>query len=394
MNIFLIYIGKSREIFNYYNSHLDVKLYYSVDHAEAERVVKSLSGESLDFPLMIFYEKSSAKVDGPRIEYLKDKFPMSYIVLVTDRLEKDEIPVYQRFGVSDTSPVDVSETRLINSVEFVSRNQETIKSVKLEHTPLGTYKIPIWKRTFDIILSLSAITLLLPVFILTAIAIRLESRGAVVYKSKRVGSNYKVFDFLKFRSMYKDADKRLKEFKNLNQYSQEESSENLEGAKVVDSPDFFIDDSTVIGDDYFVSDDIVISEEEFIKDKSNKQRNNFVKFENDPRITKVGKFIRKYSIDELPQLFNILKGDMSVVGNRPLPLYEAEQLTSDQYIDRFLGPAGLTGLWQVEKRGDSGKLSAEERKLLDIYYAKKYSFWLDVKIIFKTFTAFIQKENV
>ena len=119
-----------------------------------------------------------------------------------------------------------------------------------------------------------------------------------------------------------------------------------------------------------------------------------MKFVNDPRITKVGKIIRKYSIDELPQLFNILKGDMSVVGNRPLPLYEAEQLTSDQYIDRFLGPAGLTGLWQVEKRGNDGKLSAEERKLLDIYYAKKYSFWLDIKIIFKTFTAFIQKENV
>ena len=85
---------------------------------------------------------------------------------------------------------------------------------------------------------------------------------------------------------------------------------------------------------------------------------------------------------------------MSIVGNRPLPLYEAEMLTSDEYIDRFMAPAGLTGLWQVEKRGDSGKLSAEERKLLDIKYAKKFSFMLDTKIILKTFTAFIQKENV
>ena len=85
---------------------------------------------------------------------------------------------------------------------------------------------------------------------------------------------------------------------------------------------------------------------------------------------------------------------MSVVGNRPLPLYEAELLTNDEYIQRFMAPAGLTGLWQVEKRGEAGKLSAEERKMLDIRYAKEFTFLMDVKIIFKTFTAFIQKENV
>jgi lipopolysaccharide/colanic/teichoic acid biosynthesis glycosyltransferase len=119
-----------------------------------------------------------------------------------------------------------------------------------------------------------------------------------------------------------------------------------------------------------------------------------VKFENDPRITRVGHVIRKYSIDELPQLINILKGDMSVVGNRPLPLYEAELLTEDESIDRFLAPSGLTGLWQVMKRGDSGAMSAEERKKLDVTYAENFSFWLDIKIILKTVTAFVQKENV
>ena len=85
---------------------------------------------------------------------------------------------------------------------------------------------------------------------------------------------------------------------------------------------------------------------------------------------------------------------MSIVGNRPLPLYEAELLTTDEYIERFMAPSGLTGLWQVEKRGDAGKLSAEERKQLDIKYAQNYSFWMDIKIILKTITAFIQKENV
>lgn len=85
---------------------------------------------------------------------------------------------------------------------------------------------------------------------------------------------------------------------------------------------------------------------------------------------------------------------MSVVGNRPLPLYEAELLTSDEYVQRFMAPAGLTGLWQVEKRGGAGKMSAEERKQLDIKYAKEFSFRMDLMIIIKTFTAFIQKEDV
>ena len=82
------------------------------------------------------------------------------------------------------------------------------------------------------------------------------------------------------------------------------------------------------------------------------------------------------------------------MGNRPLPLYEAELLTKDEYIDRFIGPSGLTVLSQVEKRGSNGRLSAEERKMLDIRYAHEFSFLFDIKLILKTFTAFVQKENV
>ena len=142
------------------------------------------------------------------------------------------------------------------------------------------------------------------------------------------------------------------------------------------------------------SDNLSTSENNYLKTKRTERSNAFFKLENDPRITRVGHFIRKYSIDELPQLFNILKGDMSVVGNRPLPLYEAELLTSDEYVQRFMAPAGLTGLWQVEKRGSAGKMSAEERKQLDIKYAKDFSFHMDMMIIIRTFTAFIQKEDV
>ena len=152
----------------------------------------------------------------------------------------------------------------------------------------------------------------------------------------------------------------------------------------------------MISDDevMLVGDDFVVAESDFNKEKEEEINNAFVKIENDPRVTKVGRFIRKWSIDELPQLFNILKGDMSIVGNRPLPLYEAEKLTADSSIDRFMAPAGLTGLWQVTERGKGGNMSAEERKQLDITYGQTYNFMLDMKIIFKTLTAFVQKDNV
>ena len=151
-----------------------------------------------------------------------------------------------------------------------------------------------------------------------------------------------------------------------------------------------IDDEEIM----LVGDDFVMAESDYTKKKEEDINNAFVKIENDPRVTKVGQFIRKYSIDELPQLFNILKGDMSIVGNRPLPLYEAEKLTADANIDRFMAPAGLTGLWQVEERGKGGNMSAEERKQLDILYGQTYCFTLDMKILFRTIFAFVQKENV
>ena len=352
---------------------------------------------------IVFFERGVISEDITSITYLKKKCPGLYIILLTGLLSNEERLTYQKCGINDTLNKDSSVTEINKKIQFITSRENILFDDKASGKNILHFKIPIWKRTFDIVFSLIALIILSPVFIITAIAIKLESKGPVMFKSKRVGTNYTVFDFLKFRSMFMDSDKRLKELsKTQNQYS-----DKIEEPVVpVGHFDANVDDNTAIGDDLgaemlisdeevmLVGDDFVVSESSFNKQKNEDINNAFVKIENDPRITKVGHFIRKYSIDELPQLVNILKGDMSVVGNRPLPLYEAEKLTSDDSIDRFMAPAGLTGLWQVEKRGDSGKLSADERKQLDITYGQTYNFILDMKIIFKTLTAFIQKDDV
>ncbi|MDH5379527.1 MAG: sugar transferase [Cyclobacteriaceae bacterium] len=211
----------------------------------------------------------------------------------------------------------------------------------------GTYndKISLSKRVFDIVISSILLLLLSPLLILVSLIIKLESKGPVFYVSRRAGRGYKVFDFYKFRSMRMDSDKKLKDLWYLNCYESEKSEDEI-----------------------------------------------FFKLSHDPRVTKFGKFIRNTSIDELPQLFNVLFGDMSLVGNRPLPLYEAEQLVKDEVAMRFLAPAGITGLWQVTKRGKH-TLSNSERIQLDIDYARKNSFKYDLKILFKTFPALFQQDE-
>jgi len=339
--------------------------------------------------LILLCEQRTPVIDRKGLASLKAAFPSAYIVLIAGNLTSEEKAQYLKLGVRDIITDSLSVEKVRSIISFYSQHQNRVRKAFLEQkeSNMKRFRLPIWKRAFDMLFSGLAILVLSPLLLATALAIRLESKGSIIYKSKRVGSNYTVFDFLKFRSMYVDADKHLKDFNTLNQY---QSTETEVETKAFTDDLVFGDDDQVL----MVSDDFVLTEDAFISQQRTKQDNAFVKLEKDPRITKVGSIIRKFSIDELPQLINILKGDMSVVGNRPLPLYEAELLTSDEYIDRFMAPAGLTGLWQVEKRGGAGKLSAEERKNLDIRHAKEFSFWMDLTIIIRTFTAFILKENV
>jgi lipopolysaccharide/colanic/teichoic acid biosynthesis glycosyltransferase len=356
---------------------------------------------------IVFFEQNVRNEDVTAITYIKKKCKNAYIILLTNQLDEEDRQVYQKCGINDTISLNSSVTELNKKIQFIADREGMLFDDQEPIYRMLKFKIPIWKRLFDIFFSLLGIIILSPVFIITAIAIRLESKGPIVYKSKRVGTNYTIFDFLKFRSMYVDAEQRLKEVakEEGNQYA-EQNKDPEDQKAVITAPlgteaetmmmDMGMESDMMISDEevMLVGDDYVVAESDFNKEKEEEINNAFVKIENDPRVTKVGRFIRKTSIDELPQLFNILRGDMSIVGNRPLPLYEAEKLTADASIDRFMAPAGLTGLWQVEERGKGGTMSAEERKQLDITYGRTYSFMLDMKIIFRTFTGFMQKENV
>ncbi len=271
------------------------------------------------------------------------------IIMISQGEEIPDIASFIQRGIDDHYKIPFIMEEMLSTIEFLrvfkqlkKQIEHNFSTTKTQPIQTASFHIPWYKRLFDIVFASTVIVLASPVFILLPILIRLESKGVPWYSAKRAGSGYKVFKFYKFRSMYHDADKRLEELKAKNQYG---------------------DDSA------------------------------FFKVENDPRITKLGGFLRKTSLDELPQLFNVLKGDMSIVGNRPLPLYEAEQLTRDQWTHRFLAPAGITGLWQVSKRGAS-EMSAEERIQLDIDYAEKNTMWGDIKIIFKTLPAMLQKAKV
>ena len=366
------------------------QMHVAGDIAAAMRTLTALRAEHA----CILYEQRNPGTDCNNIRFLRSRFPETGIILITAGYLRDgERRNYLRAGVNSAMAGDVSVEDFRRTLRFMADYTFTHRPVVHVNEEVQVFRMPLWKRTFDIAASLGAVIALSPLLLAVAVAVKLDSPGPVIYRSKRVGSNYRVFDFLKFRSMRTDADRRLKELSALNQYAAE--AEESSGASKISLGDEEM--KKLLADmesGMLFADDFAIPEEEHQQIVGAEQENAFVKIENDPRITRLGRFLRKYSIDELPQLFNILRGDMSVVGNRPLPLYEAERLTSDEYIERFMCPSGLTGLWQVEKRGGAGKLSPEQRKRLDIEYARRMSPWFDLKIILRTFTAFIQKENV
>ena len=192
------------------------------------------------------------------------------------------------------------------------------------------------KRGTDVILSLLALIILSPLFLVIAIAIRVDSKGKVIFSQLRTGKDGKPFAMYKFRSMTQGAEARRNSLLVLNE---------------MDGPVF--------------------------------------KITNDPRVTKVGKFIRSYSIDELPQLVNILRGEMSIVGPRPLVVYETAKFTEYENMRHLVKP-GLTCYWQIRGRN---KLTFEEWIYLDLKYITKMSLITDFKLILLTLKAVVRKEG-
>jgi lipopolysaccharide/colanic/teichoic acid biosynthesis glycosyltransferase len=310
-------------------------------------------------------------------------------ILISNRFNYDLREAAKKEGIQEYFGKPLNEALFQERLRYFfdyykPSEQQDVEAKNNADDFLIPYKTPLIKRLFDVIMSSIVLLMLSPILLLVAIAIKIESKGPIVYKSKRVGSNFKIFNFLKFRSMYPDADKRLKEVAHLNQYQIDEvelvckDCAKLPEGKLC-SPAYYYDGERIC---------------ENMAIKRKKAKKAFLKIQNDPRVTKVGNFIRNTSIDELPQLINVLKGDMSIVGNRPLPLNEAYAITKSKWGRRFRAAAGLTGLWQVELRGKGGIMSEEERFMLDNQYAENNSFIGDIKLILRTIPALLQKGNV
>lgn len=223
-----------------------------------------------------------------------------------------------------------------NEIAAVDNNILSIPSKEYEHSSTKKIYIKI-KRVFDIILSIIALVLLSPVFLIISIAIKLDSKGKVIFKHKRIGKNGKEIYIYKFRTMVENAQEVMKTF------TPEQMKEFKENYKLA----------------------------------------------NDPRITKVGNFLRKSSLDELPQLLNILKGDLSIIGPRPVIKEELERYGEKKSTFLSVTP-GLTGYWAANGRSCT---SYEDRIKMELYYVENISFKLDMKVFLKTVISVIKRQG-
>jgi len=329
---------------------------YAAENTEnAKFILSRLTAQESTIPGVFIIDASMDKKEIAEIfSFVSNVVDMSTIPFIIDAAHASATDLVSLRKMEFVDEIlflnDYNSQHLFGKISFLKKIKQKAASLhgknNIETSINGVYTSrSVAKRSFDVIISSLLLMAMSPILLMIALAIKIESRGPIFYISKRAGRGYKIFDFFKFRTMYTGADLMRKDYLHMNQYD----STSTEGAV-------------------------------------------FFKINNDPRITKVGLFLRKTSLDELPQFVNVLRGDMSLVGNRPLPLYEAAALTTDEWAMRFMAPAGITGLWQIKKRGQDA-MSTEERLTLDLDYAAKYNFMYDLWIMANTPSALIQKTN-
>ena len=180
--------------------------------------IRTLDASGDPRPIILF-ERRTRKIDLQNIRLLRSQYPQSAIILLTGTLDATERKAYLEAGTNSALRPDTDAATFDRTIRFITEYAFRYKPVHTAQPRLTGFRMPLWKRTFDVLASAGAIVLLSPVLLATAVAVRLDSPGPVIYRSKRVGSNYRVFDFLKFRSMRTDADSRLREMEELNQYA-------------------------------------------------------------------------------------------------------------------------------------------------------------------------------
>lgn len=345
------YVGNNSRSINYLVNLFDGG-YATETIAKALNILKRIEQQQKSIPTVFIIDSEvSLSSAAELIGFLRAHEKFHIIPVIMDRssavTDSQDPALLMRYfdDVIDTRKADAKLLQRIHFLEKVkkmSHNKAKEKMDLLEQLRKNS-NLAFGRRLFDIVFSFIAICLTFPLMILIAIVIKMESKGPIFYISKRAGRGYRVFDFIKFRTMKYDADKQVDQLKHLNSFGEQ-------------------------------------------KDKV------FFKVANDPRTTRIGKWLRNSSLDELPQFVNVLLGDMSLVGNRPLPLYEASMLTTDDWSIRFMAPAGITGLWQIRKK-DRHAMTTEERIKLDIAYSQKQNFLYDLWILAQTPPALIQRSN-
>jgi exopolysaccharide biosynthesis polyprenyl glycosylphosphotransferase len=307
-------------------------------------VVRSLgSGRSgIDYEILGAIAPSATGIHLPLLGGLADtptileRRPVDELILTDTGFEPEELLELVEHAHRSGVKVRVAPT----TTELLLQRAEFVPG---QGTPLFELRPPAlagvdWavKRVFDVAGSLLVILAGLPLWLAIAAAIRLNSPGPVFYRDRRIGLGEREFGMLKFRTMYRDAAAR---------------QSALETANEASGPLF--------------------------------------KIKHDPRVTRVGRFLRRFSIDEVPQVWNVLRGEMSLVGPRPLPLRDYQQL-EDWHKKRYLVLPGMTGLWQVSGRID---LSFDELVRLDFHYLENWSIWLDVSILARTLPAVVARRG-